>query len=120
QPIALDESGEWDTHYGVYGTAFNGGLAGGGGVLGRMVDVLEPMWPLAIRERLPRWLVDRTYYRQRALVSSMERTNTAILRHKERTHGLMERYESGDMGVIPGLEKELADGIELNARLHQN
>jgi hypothetical protein len=120
QPIALDESGEWDTHYGVYGTAFNGGLAGGGGVLGHVADVLEPMWPLAIRERLPRWLVDRTYYRQRALASSVERTNDAALRQKDRIKSLTGHFESGDMGVIPNLEKELADSIELNSRLYQD
>lgn len=52
QPIALDEAGQWDTHFGVYGTAQPGGLAGGGGVLGHIADRLDPLWPLAIRRQL--------------------------------------------------------------------
>ena len=34
QPIALDETGHWDTWYGVYGTTFEGGGLGGGQRLG--------------------------------------------------------------------------------------
>jgi len=52
QPIALDEAGQWDTHFGVYGTAQPVGLAGGGGVLGHIADRLDPLWPLAIRRQL--------------------------------------------------------------------
>jgi hypothetical protein len=67
QPIALDETGHWDTHFGVYGTTFDGGGPGGGQVMGHLADVLDPIWPLSVRERLPRWFVDRTYRRSRQL-----------------------------------------------------
>ena len=62
-----DENGEWDTHYGVYGSAFKGGLAGGGSVLGHMAEVLDPIWPQSIRDYLPRWWTDRALRRQQAL-----------------------------------------------------
>ncbi|MFM9381833.1 dermonecrotic toxin domain-containing protein [Pseudomonas sp. UV AK001] len=67
QPIALNEAGEWDTWFGVYGTTFEGGGAGGGNVLGHMADALEPLWPQALRERLPRWWVSRALRRQHQL-----------------------------------------------------
>ncbi|EJM67282.1 hypothetical protein PMI29_02532, partial [Pseudomonas sp. GM49] len=71
QPIALDESGQWNTHYAVYGTVIEGGGVGGGAVLGHMADGLDPIWPAAIRNRLPRWWTDRALRRQLTL------TNTA-------------------------------------------
>lgn len=61
QPIALNEAGEWDTWFGVYGTTFEGGGLGGGNVLGYIADTLDPVWPQAIRNRLPRRWVDRAY-----------------------------------------------------------
>lgn len=64
QPIALNETGHWDTWYGVYGTTFEGGGLGGGQVLGHLADALDPIWPLAVRERLPRWWTDRVLRRK--------------------------------------------------------
>lgn len=72
QPVTLDEAGQWNTHGAVYGTLINGGLAGGGGVLGHLADGLDPVWPLAIRERLPRWWRDAAYRRQRVLKDSSQ------------------------------------------------
>ncbi|WP_347910843.1 DUF6543 domain-containing protein [Pseudomonas grandcourensis] len=71
QPVALDESGHWNTHYAVYGTVIEGGGVGGGAVLGHMADGLDPLWPVAIRRWLPRWWTDRALRRQLTL------TNTA-------------------------------------------
>ncbi|MGO4308436.1 DUF6543 domain-containing protein [Pseudomonas sp. KB_15] len=71
QPIALDGAGHWNTHYAVYGTVIEGGGVGGGAVLGHMADGLDPIWPAAIRNRLPRWWTDRALRRQLTL------TNTA-------------------------------------------
>ena len=64
QPIALDETDHWDTWYGVYGTTFEGGGLGGGQRLGHLADALDPIWPLAIRQRLPRFWRDRAYRRE--------------------------------------------------------
>jgi hypothetical protein len=72
QPIALDETGAWDTWFGVYGTTFDGGLAGGGNVVGRVADTLDPYWPPVIRQRLPRWLVDRNFRRQHQLTAAAD------------------------------------------------
>jgi hypothetical protein len=71
QPVALDEAGNWNTHYAVYGTVTAGGGVGGGAVLGHMADGLDPLWPAAIRRMLPRWWTDRALRRQMTL------TNTA-------------------------------------------
>ncbi|VVN76615.1 hypothetical protein PS718_00783 [Pseudomonas fluorescens] len=67
QPIALDETGQWDTWFGVHGTTFEGGGLGGGNVAGHLADALEPIWPQVIRQRLPRWWVDRTHRRYQYL-----------------------------------------------------
>ena len=67
QPIALDETGHWDTWYGVYGTTLEGGVLGGGQVLGHVADALDPVWPLVIRQRLPRWWADRSLRRRRSV-----------------------------------------------------
>jgi hypothetical protein len=70
QPIALDETGHWDTWFGVYGTTLEGGLPGGGNLVGRVADALDPYWPPAIRQRLPRWLIDRDFRRRRQLTAT--------------------------------------------------
>ncbi|WP_242206669.1 MULTISPECIES: DUF6543 domain-containing protein [unclassified Pseudomonas] len=73
QPIALDESGHWDTWFGVYGTTLEGGALGGGNVAGHLADVLDPYWPPVIRQRLPRWWADRAFRRQLQLTDESER-----------------------------------------------
>ena len=88
QPIALDEAGEWDTHFGVYGTAQPGGLAGGGGVLGHMADTLDPLWPMAIRQRLPIWWTDHVVRRQLALDDAMNALDRRLATQIESTEKL--------------------------------
>lgn len=63
QPVALDESGRWDTWFGVHGTTFEGGGLGGGNITGRLADAVDPFWPPAIRQRLPRWWADPVFRR---------------------------------------------------------
>ncbi|CAI8983626.1 SicP binding protein [Pseudomonas sp. IT-347P] len=58
QPVALDESGRWDTWFGVHGSTFEGGGLGGGNIVGHLADAVDPFWPPAIRQRLPRWWAD--------------------------------------------------------------
>lgn len=72
QPIALDEAGHWDTWFGVYGTAFEGGGLGGGSVLGHLANTLEPIWPEAIRARLPHWWTDRALRRHVQLTDTAD------------------------------------------------
>lgn len=93
QPIALDSTGRWQTHGALYGTLIKDGLAGGGGVLGylghRAADGLQPLWPAAIRERLPRWLVDRQYRRHFELSSSIDQQNKALREQMSRHESLI-------------------------------
>lgn len=72
QPIALDEHGQWDTHGAVFGVNIVSPVSGGGGVLGHIADGLDPLWPVVIRERLPRWWTDPALRRLRALRSSTD------------------------------------------------
>ncbi|WP_339449154.1 dermonecrotic toxin domain-containing protein [Pseudomonas sp. EA_5y_Pfl2_R50] len=93
QPIALDEAGQWNSHYAVYGTIFAGGGVGGGAVLGHMADGLDPLWPAAIRALLPRWWVDRQLRRQLTLNRSID-ASTRRLDSQTRSSGqLLERYQ---------------------------
>lgn len=94
QPIALDESGKWDTWFGVYGTTFEGGGLGGGNLLGHMADALDPLWPAAIRERLPRWWVDQALRRHNALTEGADDLALQIETQARRTEALRETYQA--------------------------
>lgn len=78
QPIALDEAGNWQSHGTLYGTLVNGGLAGGGGVLGHLADGIDPYWPAAIRERLPRWWGDRLFRQQQRSLQHVQRATEQL------------------------------------------
>lgn len=71
--IAQDEHGQWDTHFALYGVHRQGAGSGGGQALGRVADTLEPLWPAAIRERLPRWWRDHAYRQHNRLRDSISR-----------------------------------------------
>lgn len=120
QPIALDEAGQWDTHFGVYGTAQPAGLAGGGAVLGHVADTMEPLWPMAIRERLPAWWTNRAYRQQRALESSARASHHRLDLNRQRVENLTVRHEKGETINLDTLEKELKEGIDLSKRVNQD
>lgn len=88
--IALDERGNWDTHFALYGVHRLGGGAGGGQVLGHLADTLDPLWPAIIREQLPRWWRDRAYRLHNRLRDSTPR-NWNLL--EARTKALRLRME---------------------------
>jgi len=69
--IAQDEHGQWDTHFALYGVHRQGAGMGGGQALGHVADTLEPLWPAAIRERLPRWWRDHAYRQHNRLRDSI-------------------------------------------------
>lgn len=93
QPIALDETGRWDTWFGVYGTTFEGGGVGGGNLLGHMADALDPLWPATIRERLPRWWVDQAHRRHHALTEGADDIARQIDIQTKRTQALIAVFE---------------------------
>jgi hypothetical protein len=107
QPIALDESGNWDTHFGVYGTTFEGGGLGGGNVQGIVADALDPLWPLAIRERLPRWWTDQALRRQLQLTDTADDLSAKILSQHRKSNVLIEKAFS-DPSPITKTAAELA------------
>ena len=82
QPITQDMDGTWQTHGALSGHLIDGGLAGGGGVIGylghRAADGLQPLWPEAIRARLPRWLADGRHRRHMELSYGIDTQNKAL------------------------------------------
>ncbi|UQS17816.1 DUF6543 domain-containing protein [Pseudomonas sp. HS6] len=103
QPIALDEAGDWDTHFGVYGTTFDGGGAGGGNVVGHLADVLDPVWPASIRQRLPRWWGDRVYRRQQQLTQATDDFARQIDARFAESHAVISRYNDAPVQQRPAL-----------------
>jgi len=117
QPIALDEAGQWDTHFGVYGTAQPVGLAGGGGVLGHLADTLEPLWPMAIRQRLPIWWTDHVLRRQLALNDAINTLSSRLDAQLAATSNLQHLSNQSDIAtrktLQPTLDEAYAKDIEL-------
>ncbi|VVP15850.1 hypothetical protein PS838_03583 [Pseudomonas fluorescens] len=96
QPIALDETGHWDTWYGVYGTTFEGGGLGGGQVLGHVADTFDPLWPQAIRARLPRWWTDRIHRRRQTLTAGIPVKSAQLKRQVALSNETIALFSSGD------------------------
>ncbi|WP_415773440.1 dermonecrotic toxin domain-containing protein [Pseudomonas sp. LB3P38] len=123
QPIALDETGHWDTYFGVYGVAFEGGGIGGGGVLGHMADALDPLWPAAIRHRLPRWWTDHTFRRHHALTEAADDLAMQIDARLRRSSAALEAYNTDPLERRPALlqaaETACIGDIELSLRHYQ-
>ncbi|WP_338479786.1 dermonecrotic toxin domain-containing protein [Pseudomonas trivialis] len=117
QPIVLDETGDWNTHGAVYGTLVNGGLAGGGGVLGHLADRLDPVWPLTIRERLPLWWTDRAWRQQLRLQGEAMALGRRVSHQLNRTKRLEVLYlnaqSQGKSAALTDLRQSLRESIEL-------
>ncbi|VVP66470.1 hypothetical protein PS914_00347 [Pseudomonas fluorescens] len=96
QPIALDETGHWDTWYGVYGTTLEGGVLGGGQVLGHVADTFDALWPQAIRQRLPRWWTDRIYRRRQTLTEGIPVKSAQLKRQVIQSNELIALFGSSD------------------------
>jgi hypothetical protein len=92
QPVALDETGNWNTHYMVYGTVIEGAGAGGGAVLGHMADGLDPLWPAAIRRWLPRWWTDRALRRQLTLTNTVDAYTRRLGTQTRSTNNVLDHY----------------------------
>ncbi|MBM9487060.1 hypothetical protein JBE38_14100 [Pseudomonas sp. ICBG1301] len=107
QPIGLDENGQWDTHGALYGTLVDGGLPGGGNVLGAVADRLDPLWPAMIRQWLPRWWTDHALRQQRRLISRIGTALQSINASGAEVNRLLPRYHADDLSVIPELERAM-------------
>lgn len=87
--IALDGAGNWDSHFALYGTHQLGGGAGGGQALERLAEQLDAYWPAAIRDHLPRYLVDRHYRRQTALSAKAYADEAQLIASINRSNALV-------------------------------
>lgn len=120
--VALDAQGRWDTHFALYGTHLQGGGAGGGQALGHLADRLEPYWPAAIREWLPRFWVDRVHRRQRLLHSQALAEEGQLQASLARSNELYERFDrandSDRLAMISTLEQRCLADVELGKRLY--
>jgi hypothetical protein len=123
QPIALDEAGRWDTWFGVYGSTFEGGGLGGGGVLGHLADALDPVWPATIRERLPRWWADRVFRRHHELTEAADDMAPQLDTRIQGTNAALDRYNNGPIearpALLPATEAACIGDIEMATRHYQ-
>nr|WP_309474934.1 DUF6543 domain-containing protein [Pseudomonas sp. B21-051] len=104
QPIALDENGQWNTHYAVYGTVMDGGGAGGGAVLGHLADGMDPLWPAPIRQWLPRWWTDRQLRRQLTLTNTADAYTRRLDTQTRASNQLLENYQKLDVALRKPLQ----------------
>ncbi|WP_223458727.1 dermonecrotic toxin domain-containing protein [Pseudomonas sp. GL-RE-19] len=122
QPVALDESGHWNTHYAVYGTVIEGGGVGGGAVLGHMADGLDPLWPVAIRRWLPRWWTDRALRRQLTLKNTADaytrRLDTQTRKNNNLVQGYYDLAPAQRLALRPDVELACLDDIETAQALY--
>lgn len=103
QPIALDETGQWDTWFGIHGTTVEGGVLGGGNVAGYLVDTADSFWPQAIRQRLPRWLVASDIARQLRLTREADWLADQLEASGVRSDAAINRYGSASQADRPSL-----------------
>lgn len=92
-PIALDETGHWNTHYAVHGVLIDGGGVGGGAVLGHLADGLDPLWPEPVRQWLPRWWTDRQLRRQLTLTNTVDAYTRRLDTQTRSSNQLLESYQ---------------------------
>ncbi|MBV6822379.1 dermonecrotic toxin domain-containing protein [Pseudomonas sp. PD9R] len=124
QPIALDEAGNWNTHYAVYGTVMEGGGAGGGAVLGHLADGADPLWPEAIRRWLPRWWTDRALRRQLTLTNTADAYTRRLETQTHSTNATLNNYFDLEPNQRPPLRARAdlacANDIELAQNQYLN
>ncbi|MFJ2546931.1 dermonecrotic toxin domain-containing protein [Pseudomonas sp. NPDC087612] len=108
--IALNENGQWDTHFALYGVHLLGGGAGGGQVLGHLADVLAPYWPAAIRERLP---ISWTDVRQRQYQRLLNKLRSDGEAFQLQTRRVNDKHRQGLAITEQEIEKDITDGLAL-------
>lgn len=123
QPIALDETGQWDTWYGVYASASADGLRGGGNVAGHLADALDPYWPPVIRQRLPRWWAERTFRRHQQLELETERLanvlDSKVEAHKTAILAFQNASPANQRALLPAAETACLEEIRLSVQRYQ-
>ncbi|HDS1815663.1 TPA: hypothetical protein QEM96_000278 [Pseudomonas putida] len=113
--MALAQNGQWDTHFELYGVHLLGGGAGGGQIVGRLADQLDPYWPAAIRDQLPRFLVDQRYRQQRRVTSKAFAEESDLIASINRSNALAERSAPSAQ-----LQASFLNDIRLAKQSHQS
>ncbi|MGX0888367.1 hypothetical protein AB7M22_000375 [Pseudomonas sp. ADAK2 TE3594] len=117
QPIALDEAGNWNTHYAVYGTLMEGGGMGGGAALGHLADGMDPLWPAVIRGWLPRWWPDRTQRRLGTLKHTIDASTRQLTTQSKKTKIDILAYYDADteqrIKLQPSVDAACAKDIDI-------
>lgn len=127
QPIALDAAGNWDTHGALYGVNILGPVAGGGNALGLLADAVDPLWPAALRQRLPEWWTNRALRRQQALRSGVEKQQAILAEFNARTNEIQNGFNGltdearrrplwSELTVRYARERELAHKLYTDAQ----
>lgn len=120
--VALDAHGRWDTHMALYGTHLQGGGAGGGQALGHLADQLDPYWPATIRDRLPRFWVDRVYRRQRALqhqaLVEEQQLQASLARSNEAFARFDGANDSDRLAMVAELEQRTRADVDQGTRVY--
>lgn len=117
--IAQDKHGQWDTHFALYGVHRQGAGVGGGQALGHVADTLEPLWPAAIRERLPRWWRDHAYRQHNRLRDSITQDMRQLQPRADLLNQQMQRaieqHGKLDTALTASLENTLASAQRIHA-----
>ena len=123
QPIALDETGHWDTWYGVHGTTLEDGVLGGGQVLGHVANVFDPLWPQTIRQRLPRWWADQRFRRQQQLTATAEdlrgQLDAVVKKNSETINQFHASAPANKAALRPAAEAVCLSDIETATRRYE-
>ncbi len=107
--IALDEHGQWDTHFNLYGVHLKGGSSGGGDGLDFIDDMLGHRLSTLLDRYLPASWAERVYKRQRLLearvVSYETPLNTSLSQSYAKFKTFSHATDAEQWGMIPALEK---------------
>lgn len=116
--IAQDEQGDWHTHFALYGVHRRGAGVGGGQALGHIADTLDPLWPAAIHERLPRWWRDHAYRQHNRLRDSITRDMRQLQPRTDQLNQQMKRaleqHGQLDVSLTTTLNTMLADAQRIH------
>ncbi|CRI55712.1 hypothetical protein [Pseudomonas sp. CCOS 191] len=118
--IAQDEYGQWDTHFALYGVHRQGAGVGGGQALGHVAETLEPLWPAAIRERLPRWWRDHAYRQHNRLRDSITHDMQLLQPRANALNQQMKRALEQQGKLDASLKASLKSTIADAERIHRD
>lgn len=92
-------------------------------MLGHLADGLDPLWPQAIRQRLPRWWADQTYRRHNQLTDAADDLSLRLNERFSQSTVPIEKYINSTAADRPALmaaaESACIGDIEMASRHYQ-